>query len=591
MSPIHRSGKLLILLFFLAARLSGQDAQTESAELKTALQAKDYRKAARIAYDDGTRAWSEGNPDLAIKHLTQSMTWAKRANAVHQTYHAATLLGKVYFEKADFANAADYFNRSAILARDLKLTEAVFSNSLREGESHARLKRYKKAIAPVEAALQIALEKKAIGDQVTCYQYLRDYYSKSGNPRKASEAANLLETLLTLQEKEALARESASSLASQAQQALAEKEESIEILTAQRERLRETEASLRYTEESLKETSESLKEVEAQNLQRELEISLLNKESELSRLRIEEQNARLENEAIVRNSILVIILLCASLAGVMIVNYRKQVKANKKIDQQNKNIKSSINYAKRIQEAMLPTGEFQKAIFPESFVLFKPRDVVSGDFYWFSPLPDSPDDLVFAAIDCTGHGVPGAFMSMIGFNSLNNLVNHGVNESGTILENLHGRIRKALQQDLTGNNDGMDLALCIYRQKRKVLEFSGAKSPLVYIQNNQLFQIKGDIHPIGGSRSKGDQHFKKHEVAIEVPTMVYLFTDGYRDQFGGTENQKFMSKRFTQLLLEIHQLPPNEQLDRLSKTFEAWKGTNEQTDDVLVIGVRLDPAS
>src|SRR5690606_1706216 len=116
MSPIHRSGKLLILLFFLAARLSGQDAQTESAELKTALQAKDYRKAARIAYDDGTRAWAEGTPDLTIKLLPQSMTWAKRANAVHQTYHAATLLGKVYFEKADFANAADYFNRSAILA-------------------------------------------------------------------------------------------------------------------------------------------------------------------------------------------------------------------------------------------------------------------------------------------------------------------------------------------------------------------------------------------------------------------------------------------------------------------------------------------
>ncbi len=590
MSPIQRSGILLILLFFFVVKVSGQT-QTESAELKSALQAKDYGKAARIAYDEGTRAWSEGNLDVAIRHLTQSMSWAKRSNSIPQTYHAATFLGKIYFEREDFSNAADYFNRGATLARELRLTDGVFNNCLREGESHARLNRYKKALVPVEAALQIALEKKAIDDQIICYRYLHSYYLKSGNSRKASEAANLLETLTTLQKKEALARESASSLANQAQQALAEKEESLEILTAQRERLRETEESLRDTEESLKETSESLKEVEAQNRQRELEISLLNKESELSRLRIEEQNARLENEALVRNSILVIILLCASLAGVMIVNYRKQVKTNKKIDQQNKNIKSSINYAKRIQEAMLPTGEFQKVLFPESFVLFKPRDLVSGDFYWFSPLPDEPDDLVFAAIDCTGHGVPGAFMSMIGFNSLNNIVNHGVSESGMILENLHGRIRKALQQDLTGNNDGMDLSLCIFRRKQKVLEFAGAKSPLVYIQNGKLFQVKGDIHPIGGSRSKGDQRFKKHEVAIEEPTMVYLFTDGFRDQFGGNENQKFMSKRFTQLLLEIHQLPPEEQHDKLSKTFEAWKGSNEQTDDVLVIGVRLEPAS
>jgi serine phosphatase RsbU (regulator of sigma subunit) len=238
---------------------------------------------------------------------------------------------------------------------------------------------------------------------------------------------------------------------------------------------------------------------------------------------------------------------------------------------------------------MLPKKEVQESLLQNSFILFKPRDVVSGDFYWFSPLGEKGSDLVFGAIDCTGHGVPGAFMSMIGINSLNSIINRGIVHTDQILETLHQEIRNALQQDVTGNNDGMDLSLCIYRSSDRVLEFSGAKSPLVYIQNGILNQIKGDVHSIGGSKSKPVQRYKKHRIPIDQPTMVYLFTDGYRDQFGGEENQKFMGKRFSNMLREIHHLPMQEQYAILNERFEDWKGSGEQTDDVLVMGVLLNP--
>jgi serine phosphatase RsbU (regulator of sigma subunit) len=177
---------------------------------------------------------------------------------------------------------------------------------------------------------------------------------------------------------------------------------------------------------------------------------------------------------------------------------------------------------------------------------------------------------------------------MVGMNSLNGIINRGILHSNEILSTLHEEIRSSLRQPETGNNDGMDLALCIYRKDKKVIEFSGAKNPMVYIQNNELFQIKGDIHPIGGSKSKPSIAFKKHEISIGQPTMLYLFSDGYRDQFGGKDNTKFMSKKFNQLLLSIHRMPMQTQKEVLEKTILEWKGIHHQTDDILVMGVMLN---
>jgi serine phosphatase RsbU (regulator of sigma subunit) len=241
---------------------------------------------------------------------------------------------------------------------------------------------------------------------------------------------------------------------------------------------------------------------------------------------------------------------------------------------------------------MLPKIDLRQRLMPESFILFKPRDGVSGDFYWFSEIKSwySPD-VVVAAADCTGHGVPGAFMSMIGINSLNAIIGRGIAEPDQILQSLDNEIRTALQQEKTGNNDGMDIALCIYRKEKSLIEFSGAKSPLIYIQDKKLTQVKGDVHSIGGSKSKKDFTFRKHKVPIEETTMIYLFSDGYRDQFGGKDNMKFMSKKFNQLLLDIHQKPLAEQHAILDKTIEDWKSGHSQTDDILVMGIRIEPGA
>lgn len=575
--PIVGRVVLLFTLLFViqTARSQNTDIQSLSSALQGAIKSKNSAEASDLTLKLGTLSHEAGNHDQAKKYLLDCLSFSKKTDRSKNLIAASSLLGKIYFESADFNNAADYFSRSAEVATKDGNDEHAFDGYLQQSKSLAALKRYKRAIEPLEKALNIAAREGSIEKQLICYPLLETFYRESGNARKASEITALLASLESLREKESVARAEASILHQQATAALQEKAAQERVLTSQSEKLKLTEASLR--------------EVEILNQKNQLEIDLLSRDREVALLRIQEQNARLDSEAIFRKAILIVILLSSSLIGVLIVNYRKKVKTNKRIDLQNKNIKSSINYAKRIQEAMLPKKEVQESLLKNSFILFKPRDVVSGDFYWFSPLNDDGSDLVFGAIDCTGHGVPGAFMSMIGMNCLNSIVNRGVVHTNRILELLHQDIRSALQQDVTGNNDGMDLSLCIYRDAAKVLEFSGAKSPLVYVQDGTLHQIKGDIHSIGGSRSKNAQRYKKHSIPIDRPTMVYLFTDGYRDQFGGEENQKFMGKRFLNLLREIHHLPMQDQFSILNRTFDDWKGSGEQTDDVLVMGVLLTP--
>jgi serine phosphatase RsbU (regulator of sigma subunit) len=434
--------------------------------------------------------------------------------------------------------------------------------------------------------------------QQKCYRLLSDYYGKQGNLKKSTEYKTQLDLLIAAQEKEEERKRQINRLEQTIEATGQEKQITQAKLTEQSKKLLQSTASLRMAERSLRTTTDylqattdSLQEIEAISRNRQMEIDLLQKNKELTDITIKEQETRFENEALFRNSVLGGSLLSIALVGVLIVSNRKSIKANRKIKQQNKNIKSSINYAKRIQEAMLPKAEHHPSIFQDSFILFKPRDTVSGDFYWISEITkkgQTTSDVAFAAVDCTGHGVPGALMSMIGINALNSLANRGITESNLLLDSLDHEIRTALQQEISGINDGMDVALCIYRQKEKVLEFSGAQNPLVYIQNDSLIQIKGDAHSIGGRKKTTEgYHFKKHQVVIDTPTVVYLFSDGYKDQFGGTENRKFLTKKLHKLLLEIHHLPMPEQMNTLQATIDAWKGEHDQTDDILVMGIRL----
>jgi serine phosphatase RsbU (regulator of sigma subunit) len=260
---------------------------------------------------------------------------------------------------------------------------------------------------------------------------------------------------------------------------------------------------------------------------------------------------------------------------------------NNQIVSKNKKITESINYAQRIQQAILPDQTLIKTLLPDSFVYYRPYQIVSGDFYWFGVVDKK---IIYAAIDCTGHGVPGAFMSMVGSALLNEIVNQNqITEPDLILKHLHIGIRDSLRQKDTHNQDGMDMAMVVIDTATQELHFAGAKNPLVYIQQGELHTIKGDRYPIGDVViNKDERSFTKHTIALDNTTVCYMFSDGYQDQFGGPDKRKFMGKRLRKMLLENHQLDFDKQKDIYEKTLIDWIGNTTQIDDVLLIGFRFD---
>lgn len=270
-----------------------------------------------------------------------------------------------------------------------------------------------------------------------------------------------------------------------------------------------------------------------------------------------------------------------------VVKQKEEIENQKLIvDQKNKDITDSINYASRIQQAILPVVDELKESLPDAFVLFRPRDIVSGDFYWFYR---KGKDVLVAAADCTGHGVPGAFMSMIGHTLLNDIVAElQVPHPDLILNQLNVRIRSSLRQDQQNESrDGMDIALCKIDLESRELEFAGAMRPLYLIRNGELEEIKADKVPIGGLQEAQEKRFNRHTFSLNKGDGFYLSSDGYADQFGGNDGKKFMTKKFKELLASIFPKDAEEQRRQLLASFLGWQGEYEQVDDILVIGVKL----
>ena len=305
----------------------------------------------------------------------------------------------------------------------------------------------------------------------------------------------------------------------------------------------------------------------------------------------------LENEQIIQNlqikkqRIFLITFLAGFLSiSIFLIILFKQIKkiraANILLAYQKKQITDSIEYASRIQTAILPPGDYISKIVPDHFILYKPRDIVSGDFYWIT---HKDNKVVIAAVDCTGHGVPGAFMSMLGFAFLNEIVNKEIElKASSILNQLRDYVKASLHQ--TGKDDeakdGMDIALCVIDLDNLKMQYSGAYNPLYLIRNQKLISLKADRMPIGIYLVEKES-FTNHEMEIQKGDIIYIFTDGYIDQFGGLNARKFKLAPFKDLLISIKEKPMKEQKQILEQKFSDWRGSHEQIDDVLVMGIKI----
>ncbi|HLP11904.1 MAG TPA: SpoIIE family protein phosphatase [Flavobacteriales bacterium] len=257
-----------------------------------------------------------------------------------------------------------------------------------------------------------------------------------------------------------------------------------------------------------------------------------------------------------------------------------------KLEHAYREIKDSISYAKRIQESILPSDQMITRVFDQSYILYKPKDIVCGDFYWYT---QQGDDAVIAALDCTGHGVPGALMTVIGNSLLNQIVNFsGITSPAKILSQLDKKLQETLKQHgEIATNDGMDAAICTYNMKKKEITFAGAKRPLYIFKNSELIEIKGNKTPIGSYQHYGDKFFTEQRFNVNQSDTIYLFSDGIQDQFGGDEGKKFMIKRFRDMLKGLQPLSMKDQVASLENEIAAWQGQYEQTDDMLLIGIRF----
>lgn len=270
----------------------------------------------------------------------------------------------------------------------------------------------------------------------------------------------------------------------------------------------------------------------------------------------------------------------------LVIERTSQLQQQKNIvEEKNKEILDSIHYASHLQQAILPRPDVLQESFKDHFILYQPKDIVSGDFYWMQKINNK---VVVAVADCTGHGVAGALMSMLGVSLLNQIVAETDEiKPSHILDKLHQAVSKSLQQSHNNSNQGMDICFCCFDFDNKYLQYAGANRPLVFISNAELKIIAADKSPIGGTQFERTNGFTNHMLPFSDFENIYMFTDGYADQFGGEHSKKIMTKRLKEIFMEKKDIAMQEQHNFLAEFFTSWKSGNEQVDDVLVLGLRI----
>ncbi|MGD9993780.1 MAG: DUF2225 domain-containing protein [Salinivirgaceae bacterium] len=484
--------------------------------------------------------------EKAMDYYNQSLTIHKKNNNQHEIATCYSNLALIYQETGNDTKALEFYKLALDIYEQTGAKMGIASVLSNLGYLYSLNEDYSTAISYLKDAMRIAQEINAIPLIEIISQSLSDAYQRIGNYREAYNYHLLYKAMY--------------------------------------DKLNNDENARQFTQmEMTYEFEQQKKELEFRQQQKELEH-----QAELKRQRL----------------ILQFSLAGAFFLAVFLVfvyrSYQQKQRDNKllqeqkkaieeqrdKIDKQNQDITDSIHYARRIQTALLPPDNLLDKLLPEYFILYKPRDIVSGDYYWAS---EKNGKTVLVAADCTGHGVPGAFMSMLGISFLNEIIQRETELScSNILNKLRENVIISLRQ--TGKvgeaKDGMDLTIIIIDKNTQTLQYAGAYNPLLLIRQGELVQYKADKMPIGIS-DKRESTFTNQEIQLQKNDTLYMFSDGYVDQFGGPDNSKFKSKPFKELLLSIQSKSMEEQQLVLDQTIEGWKGNTEQIDDILVVGIRI----
>ena len=573
----------------------------------------------------------QGNNAKAIEYCTISLKISEELGDKRRMAHALNSIGIIYYNQGDYAKATDYYTKSLKIKEEIGNKYDIAISLVAIGHICSNQGDYAKAIEYYTRSLKI---KEEIGDKEGIslslysigiiyenqgdYDKAMDYYTRSlkiekeiGDKSGISASLNSIGIIYQEQGKYTKAQEKSTKALSIAQEIGAVKQiknaskslwESYKKLGKHSQALAMHELYIQMRDSIL--SIENKEAIIQQGFKYEYEKqaavdSVANaKERAIKEETIKRQQVELNNEKKMRYTLfgglgIISLLLIFAINRFLVTRKQKDTIAEQKniveeqkelVEEQKKDITDSIQYAENIQRALLPAEE-DLSVLPEGFVLFHPKDIVSGDFYW---MQHHKDVVYLAACDCTGHGVPGAFMSMIGSSQLDEaVVEKGLTQPNEIFYEVRKGFINALKQtgEAGQQKDGMDATLIAWDKNNK-LQFSVANNPLFLIRNGELLETKPDRQPVGFFTGE-QKPFTHHELSVEKGDTVYIFSDGYHDQFGGPKDKKFMVKNFKKLLLSIQDKKMNEQKTILEETMAEWKGDTEQVDDILVIGVRF----
>jgi len=532
---------------------------------------------------------SEENKQLELEYLNKAafLSWDNQLYEKSQAYFkrileineslnntngillAANYLGVIYNETQDYTSAITYFKKAYHLSKKINDKKNICSSLLNISQTYQLQKNYDESNKSAFEGVNLSKELNDLKMLRSFYGILANNYQSLGNSEKSIEYFDLFASIdkyIKTQEIKQIKEESETEITkAQQEKALTQQE-----LIKQTDRLKITEDSLAVVEELSREQKMQLELEESKN--RELE-------------------AQLKFERLWRNILIWGIIIVLGFLGILLVLYRK-IKSQKiqiedqrdKLELQNKKINDSIHYAQNIQRAILPLNNQIKEVF-ENFIIYKPKDIVSGDFYWFGKTNNT---IFLAVVDCTGHGVPGAFMSMIGNSLLNEIIlEKKLQDPAKILTLLNEKVIDALRQNESDNNDGMDVCLVSFEINSKLVKFSGAKRPLyVSRKNNEIEEIKGTRKSIGGKK-EGIEDFSSVEIKLESGDILYLSSDGLTDQ-NNKERKRFGSNKLKEILqLNIDQSMENQKL-AIEKELDIFMENEEQRDDITLIGIKIN---